>query len=1179
MVRQVEFHPVLPWIVSATKSDNVSVWDWRTRQVVWEAQLGSGTDGDLCAEAELACVHVRDPAFTPNPSLMHPIPSGPKKEPTGHVRDVRFLDCDVAQVQLTWQHTSSSGCGTPGPRAEEIRALRGQRLLVIACENKVIVVDLASRRVLELGKGVFEGKTPTSLAFLFRAGRAASGHAGFTYGGGTSGGGGGSMGLLESPVLAVGCSDGIVRCVQLFPIKQPVARLISAHKTAVVAMAVLGMLGQRHETLAVGHAGGRVVLFEPLSGTRAGGSSGGGAGLGAAGGGGAATSSPGSGGGASASMADGVSPRAEYRAHEREMLPGSLVLVPVNEDPEDRHFRLFSAGSDNRVCGLDLAVLRSASPSSPSLELVRTKVEGAALTCLAHWPRGFTSNGVYSLLMGTEGGSLLLAHPGGGEPRRAVDLAGLIPAGTVLCVTAATLPNHDLVDFTPNQVMGKLQVASGTPVSRPLVTVSHDGGYVAVAWPGARKYAVYQQGASAWKEVAQGTGSSVAWHSGRDVFAALEETLPAALSAAAAGAAVSPGKHHKDPRKAEKQAAAAAAAAEAAARAAADSAAVRVKEFYGGGTPMGMGVSLDLRGDTPSFVQGGPLLAVTVRRGLQSEAADLAPAGSFTPALLLFDWSTGRRAGPELPEPLHLSWDPARTMLALAYPSQLLIIRARPIFQVAASLPVCGAESLEWSARQLFIATPSHILCALVSPNPPNLPPSSPATALVAAAATSAGGTAAAAAAAATSPSARLITLAAPGVSAAIAGGAGSGGLALEGLLPPPAVRPPGPLVLLGPRDGCLWMVGVLGQPMALGLSHPGLRCFSMVAAGDLHGAVSLASRALVPELHDQLAGLMVEMDGLGGAAAAANLPGITLHMELRLRAALRHWQQAVEAAEALLLGYTRRPAAGLFRSVVAAAAFGSGGVGVGGPQLGEEFVDLSMAEGGAPAHAPAHPEDLDWTQPLRAAASSAKAAATAVVAARRPGGGGSGGVGTTGSSPGAALVLGLMEDLQRAAQYDVVRHLVKPLLVHAVYLGGDQLRTLAGIMAQVGMKTDLPSLLHSVAAGADSSNREAAALLAAMLSGHTALVQDSLRDDGAQPLAALQARVYGLSSTADSMAAWRRQLAAAAPPGAAAALGRLDVSDPVAAPDMHNTAPPSAMGHKPPRAEGGIRDIGSAFQ
>lgn len=102
----------------------------------------------------------------------------------------------------------------------------------------------------------------------------------------------------------------------------------------------------------------------------------------------------------------------------------------------------------------------------------------------------------------------------------------------------------------------------------------------------------------------------------------------------------------------------------------------------------------------------------------------------------------------------------------------------------------------------------------------------------------------------------------------------------------------------------------------------------------------------------------MVDMDGVRGAAAAVGLPGLTLETELRLRSALLHWQQAVEAAEALLQGYTSRPPPGQFRSAVAAAAFGSGesyGRSYGGdgdcrlPQLGEEFVDLSLMGGGAP--------------------------------------------------------------------------------------------------------------------------------------------------------------------------------------------------------------------------------------
>ena len=33
-VRQVEFHPVQPWIATATKDEHVCVWDWHSQQVI-----------------------------------------------------------------------------------------------------------------------------------------------------------------------------------------------------------------------------------------------------------------------------------------------------------------------------------------------------------------------------------------------------------------------------------------------------------------------------------------------------------------------------------------------------------------------------------------------------------------------------------------------------------------------------------------------------------------------------------------------------------------------------------------------------------------------------------------------------------------------------------------------------------------------------------------------------------------------------------------------------------------------------------------------------------------------------------------------------------------------------------------------------------------------------------------
>lgn len=46
-----------------------------------------------------------------------------------------------------------------------------------------------------------------------------------------------------------------------------------------------------------------------------------------------------------------------------------------------------------------------------------------------------------------------------------------------------------------------------------------------------------------------------------------------------------------------------------------------------------------------------------------------------------------------------------------------------------------------------------------------------------------------------------------------------------EASLPGPCPRPPGPVALLGPRRGQLWLVNALGQPVLLPLTHPGPGC------------------------------------------------------------------------------------------------------------------------------------------------------------------------------------------------------------------------------------------------------------------------------------------------------------------------------------------------------------------
>ncbi|KAK6930633.1 hypothetical protein RJ641_004727, partial [Dillenia turbinata] len=84
--------------------------------------------------------------------------------------------------------------------------------------------------------------------------------------------------------------------------------------------------------------------------------------------------------------------------------------------------------------------------------------------------------------------------------------------------------------------------------------------------------------------------------------------------------------------------------------------------------------------------------------------------------------------------------------------------------------------------------------------------------------------------------------------------------------------RPIGPLIVVGVRDGVLWLIDRYMCAHALSLSHPGIRCRCLAAYGDAVSAVKWASR-LGREHHDDLAQFML---GMGYATEALHLPGIS---------------------------------------------------------------------------------------------------------------------------------------------------------------------------------------------------------------------------------------------------------------------------------------------------------------
>eukprot|EP00879_Flechtneria_rotunda_P011556 GHRR01012070.1.p1 GENE.GHRR01012070.1~~GHRR01012070.1.p1 ORF type:complete len:387 (+),score=140.43 GHRR01012070.1:185-1345(+) len=218
-VKLVEFHPVQPWIAFADKSDNVRVWDWTTQQILHDVQLG-GADDEGSIEAAINQVSARDPAFIPNPSALS---SALTRVASGKVRQVSFLDLEVAYWQTAIQHYMVNGSSINPPSAVKVHALDGTRLLVVVCENKVLLNDLNTRKSFEVQRAVLDNKSPTCVTFLFRGGHNAPG------------GQPDADNLMTSPVLAIGCSDGSVRLLHLATLRV-IGKLVGSHKATITCL-------------------------------------------------------------------------------------------------------------------------------------------------------------------------------------------------------------------------------------------------------------------------------------------------------------------------------------------------------------------------------------------------------------------------------------------------------------------------------------------------------------------------------------------------------------------------------------------------------------------------------------------------------------------------------------------------------------------------------------------------------------------------------------------------------------------------------------------------------------------------------------------------------------------------------------------------------------------------------
>lgn len=182
--------------------------------------------------------------------------------------------------------------------------------------------------------------------------------------------------------------------------------------------------------------------------------------------------------------------------------------------------------------------------------------------------------------------------------------------------------------------------------------------------------------------------------------------------------------------------------------------------------------------------------------------------------------------GPELPEPSVVAWDPTLRYLALAYLRQVQIFRAQPHLESLGSLPIAGTTSVSWGVRQLYLATPTSLLVAFISAEEGPQGGFS----LLDGPLGYAGGRKSGAS------TLQFVQLAAlTGTTATSSLRADSSGA--DASLPGPCARPAGPVALLGPRQGNLWLVNSLGQPVLVPLSHPGGAAHSskQLPAGCVH--------------------------------------------------------------------------------------------------------------------------------------------------------------------------------------------------------------------------------------------------------------------------------------------------------------------------------------------------------
>ncbi|XP_058191747.1 uncharacterized protein LOC131308759 isoform X1 [Rhododendron vialii] len=307
-------------------------------------------------------------------------------------------------------------------------------------------------------------------------------------------------------------------------------------------------------------------------------------------------------------------------------------------------------------------------------------------------------------------------------------------------------------------------------------------------------------------------------------------------------------------------------------------------------------------------------------------SSNRSPAEAAPLNFQLYSWETFQPVGGLFPQPEWTAWDQTVEYCAFAYQQYIVISSLRPQYRYLGDVAIPHATGAVWHRRQLFVATPTTIECVFVDAGVAAVDietkkrkeemklKEAQARAVaehgeLALIAVEAPQIASQERITFRPPMLQVVRLAsfqhAPSVPPFLSlpkqskvGGdestvpkeaderrvnevaVGGGGVSVAVTrFPAEQKRPIGPLIVVGVRDGVLWLVDRYMCAHAISLSHPGIRCRCLAAYGDAVSAVKWASR-LGREHHDDLAQFML---GMGYATEALHLPGISKRLEFDL--------------------------------------------------------------------------------------------------------------------------------------------------------------------------------------------------------------------------------------------------------------------------------------------------------